>query len=353
MNVEAIQDEKNSVVDVIKKKDYMPSLEMVKVNHYGKIIDVPQIVLSPKNAGTKYVLQGRPFSKFLTFIKVRKSKLVPQIRATLRKGEGIETHNKYIQNKYPKSPTKKFQILHTNGIVTRFTSNKYMSVDQEFIQKTIEDRLTAEGIRFEKEIKFDGINGIYKLLNAVTEGSEIAKTVSYINKNNGDKSLRFYGGAVVIVCSNGMISNNSTSEIKLKHMKTNTEIAREINKHIGAILENLDVLPEKVFKLREIEVTKTQARKRINALPIPQYMQKAIWKRLFTKSDKTMNGKMDWDGTLYGIYMASTYIGSNVETIKKSKNRKEEINESHAEILQNFELITTDYTGKVPIPVAI
>lgn len=353
MNVEAIQDEKNSVVDVIKKKDYIPSLEMVKVNHYGKIIDVPQIVLSPKNTGTRYVLQGRPFSKFLTFIKIRKSKLVPQIRATLRKGEGIELHNKYIQNKYPKSPTKKFQILHTNGIVTRFTSNKYMSVDQEFIQQTIENRLTAEGIKFEKEVKFDGVNGIYKLLNAVTEGSEIAKTVSYINKNNGDKSLRFYGGAVVIICSNGMISNNSTSEIKLRHMKTNTEIAREINRHIGAILENLDVLPEKVFKLREIEVTKSQARKRINALPIPQYMQKAIWKRLFTKSDKTLNGKMDWDGTLYGIYMASTYIGSNTETIKKSKNRKEEINESHVEILQNFELITTDYTGKVPIPVAV
>src|SRR3990172_903172 len=348
MNVEAIQDEKNSVVDVIRKKDYMPSLEMVKVNHYGKIIDVPQIVLSPKNSGTKYVLQGRPFSKFLTFIKVRKSKLVPQIRATLRKGEGIETHNKY-----PKSPTKKFQILHKGGIVTRFTSNKYMSVDQEFIQKTIEDRLTAEGIRFEKTVKFEGVNDIYKLLNAVTKGSEIAKTVSYINKNNGDKSLRFYCGAVVIICGNGMISNNSTSEIKLRHMKTNTEIAREINKHIGAILESLDVLPEKVFKLREIEVTKKQAKKRINALPIPQYMQKAIWKRLFTKSDKTLNGKMDWDGTLYGIYMASTYVGSNMETIKKSKNRKEEINESHAEILQNFELITTDYTGKVPIPVAI
>src|SRR3972149_4780965 len=202
---------------------------------------------------------------------------------------------------YRVAPARKFQILHKDGIVTRFTSNKYMSVDQEFIQQTIENRLTAEGIRFEKEIKFEGVNGIYKLLNAVTDGSEIAKTVSYINKNDGDKSLRFYGGAVVLVCSNGMISNNSTSEIKLRHMKTNTEIAREINKHIGAILENLDVLPEKVFKLREIEVTKNQAKKRINALPIPQYMQKAIWKRLFTKSDKTLNGNRAMGAIRYSM----------------------------------------------------
>ncbi len=354
MNQETVQTTNIEKTDVIKKRDYLPILKMVRVNHYGKMIDRPQIILSPKNPDNqRYVLMGRSFSKFLTFLKVKKSKLMPKVKHSMKNGDGISRWNKYIQNKYPSSTTKKFQILHKDGKVERFTSNKYVAVAQDFIQSTIENRLTAEGIKFEKEIRFDGVNGVYKLLNTVSEGAELAKTVSYINRNNGDKSLRFYGGAVVLVCSNGMTSNRATSEIKLRHMKTDSEVERAINKHIGEILSKIEVLPEQFLKLREMQITKKEAKKRIESLPIPQYMQKAIWRRLFTKSKKTRNGVMDWDGTLYGLYMASTYVGSNMKKIKKSKNRVEEINEYHVEQLQNFELITTDFTGKVPIPVAV
>ena len=346
--------EKSETVDVIKKKDYLPIFKMVNRNHYGKMKPFPQIVLSPKNPDNqKYILEERAFSKFLSFLKIRKSKLMANVRASTRAGDGISRWNKYVQNKYPKCTTKNFQILHTDGKVERFTSNKYIAVPYNFIQKTIEDRLDAEDIKYEKEIRFGGVNGVYKLVNTVTEGDEIAKTISYINKNDGDRAFKFFGGAVVLTCSNGMTTNNATSELKLRHLKTEKEIAKAVNKHIGSILEKLDVLPKKVFALRDIIITKKEAKKRIGAIPIPQYMQKAIWKRLFTKSVKTLNGRMDWDGTLYGIYMASTYVGSNMTKIKKSKNRVAEIDVTHVEQLQNFETITTDFTGKVPVPVAV
>jgi hypothetical protein len=346
--------ETSETVDVIKKKDYLPIFRMVNKLHYGKSKAFPQIILSPKNPEhQKYVLEDRPFSKFLTFLKIKKSRLMANVKASQRAGDGISRWNKYIQNKYPKCTTKKFQLLHTNGKVERFTSNKYVAVPYDFIQKTIEDRLNAEGISFEKEIKFGGVNGIYKLTNTTSPVEGIAKTISYMNKNDGDRSFKFFGGAVVLVCSNGMVSNNATSEIKLRHLKTEKEVARAINKHIGTILEKLDVLPQKVFALRDIKITRKQAKKHIEALPIPQYMQKAIWKRLFTKSAKSLNGQRDWDETMYGIYMASTYVASNMKKIRKSKNRVAEIEPQHVEQLQNFETITTDYTQKVPIPVAV
>ncbi len=346
--------EKSETVDVIKRKNYLPIFKMVKKNHYGKMKEFPQIILSPKNPeDPKFILEGRPFSKFLTFLKIKKSRLMAHVNSSVKSGDGISRWNKYVQSKYPKCPTKTFQILHTNGKVERFTSNKYIAVPYNFIQKTIEDRLTAEGITFEKEVKFGGVNGIYKLTNTVTEGTEIAKTISYMNKNDGDRSFKFFGGAVVLTCSNGMTTNNATSEIKLRHLKTEKEIARAINKHIGNILEKLDVLPQKVFALRDIKITRKQAKKHVDALPIPAYMRKAIWKRLFTKSQKTLNGQRDWDETMYGVYMASTYVGSNMEKIRKSKNRVVEIEPQHVEQLQSFETITTDYTGKVPIPVAV
>jgi len=213
--------------------------------------------------------------------------------------------------------------------------------------------LNAEEITFEKEVKFGGVNGIYKLTNTITEGTEIAKTISYMNKNDGDRSFKFFGGAVVLVCSNGMTTNNATSEIKLRHLKTEKEVVRAINKHIGNILEKLEVLPKKVFALRDIKITRKQAKKHVDALPIPAYMRKAIWKRLFAKSAKSLNGQRDWDETMYGVYMASTYVGGNMEKIRKSKNRVVEIEPQHVEQLQSFETITTDYTGKVPIPVAV
>lgn len=349
-----MQTEKSETVNVVKRKDYLPIFKMVRKNHYGKMKSFPQIILSPKNPeDPKFILEERPFSKFLTFLKIKKSRFMSNVNASVRAGDGISRWNKYVQNKYPKCPTKTFQLLHTNGKVERFTSNKYIAVPYNFIQKTIEDRLSAEGITFEKELKFGGVNGIYKLTNTVDEVTGIAKTISYMNKNDGDRSFKFFGGAVVLVCSNGMISNNATSEIKLRHLKTEKEIARAINKHIGNILEKLDVLPQKVFALRNIKITRKQAKKHIDALPIPQYMRKAIWKRLFTKSAKTLNGHRDWDETMYGIYMASTYIGSNMEKIRKSKNRVAQIEPQHVEQLQNFETITTDFTGKVPVLVAV
>ena len=346
--------EKSETVDVIKRKNYLPILKMVKKNHYGKMKEFPQIILSPKNPeDPKFILEERPFSKFLTFLKIKKSRLMANVNASLRAGDGISRWNKYVQNKYPKCPTKTFQLLHTNGVVERFTSNRYIAVPYDLIQKTIEDRLTAEGITFEKEVKFGGVNGIYKLTNTITEGTEIAKTISYMNKNDGDRSFKFFGGAVVLICSNGMTTNNATSEIKLRHLKTEKEVVRAINKHIGNILEKLEVLPQKVFALRDIKITRKQAKKHVDALPIPSYMRKAIWKRLFAKSAKSLNGQKDWDETMYGVYMASTYVGSNMEKIRKSKNRVVEIEPQHVEQLQSFETITTDYTGKVPIPVAV
>jgi len=344
--------EQSETVDVIKRKNYLPIFKMVRKNHYGKMKEFPQIILSPKNPeDQKFILEERPFSKFLTFLKIKKSRFMSNVQHSIKAGDGLSRWNKYVQNKYPKCTTKTFQLLHTDGKVERFTSNKYIAVPYNFIQKTIENRLNAEGITFEKEIKFGGVNGIYTLGNI--EGTGMAKQISYLNKNDGDRSFKFFGGAVVLTCANGMVTNNATSEIKLRHLKTEKEIERVINKHIGAILENLDVLPQKVLKLREIQVTKKQAKKHIESIPIPQYMQKAIWKRLFTKSAKTLNGDRDWDGTMYGIYMASTFVGSNMEKIKKSKNRVAQIEPQHVEQLQSFETITTDFTGKVPIPVAV
>jgi len=307
--------EKSETVDVIKRKNYLPIFKMVRKNHYGKMKEFPQIILSPKNPeDPKFILEERPFSKFLTFLKIKRSKFMANVNSSVRAGDGISRWNKYVQNKYPKCPTKQFQLLHTDGKVERFTSNKYIAVPYDFIQKTIEDRLNAEGITFKKQLNFGGVNGVYTLGDI--EGTGMAKQISYLNKNDGDRSFKFFGGAVVLTCANGMVTNNATSEIKLRHLKTEKEIARVINKHIGAILENLDVLPQKVLKLREIQVTKKQAKKHIESIPIPQYMQKAIWKRLFTKSKKTLNGDRDWDGTMYGIYMASTYVGSNMEKIR-------------------------------------
>ena len=80
--------EKSETVDVIKRKEYLPILKMVKKNHYGKMKDFPQIILSPKNPeDQRYVLEGRPFSKFLTFLKIKKSKLMANVKAG--QGENI------------------------------------------------------------------------------------------------------------------------------------------------------------------------------------------------------------------------------------------------------------------------
>jgi len=95
-----------------------------------------------------------------------------------------------------------------------------------------------------------------------------------------------------------------------------------------------------------MQITKDEAKKKIFSLPIAKYLQEAIWTRLFQASKLTRNGQMDWDETVYGLYMASTFVASHNENIKKSKNIDVAINEDHVQKLQSLELFTTDWDAR-------
>ena len=87
--------EKSETVDVIKRKDYLPIFKMVRKNHYGKMKEFPQIILSPKNPeDPKFYLEERPFSKFLTFLKIKKSRFMANVKSSIKSGDGIIRWNK-------------------------------------------------------------------------------------------------------------------------------------------------------------------------------------------------------------------------------------------------------------------
>ena len=317
---------------------------------------VPAIALTgmAEDQEVEFVLQGKPFSRFLQFMEIGKRKFLGMMyqksTITTRNGQrvkksyiGTTEAQKFLDTTYPEAVVQKFKILLVDNKVARITSEDYIGIPHSFVQEVIENRLKEEGIEFDKDIRFGGVNGVYTMKNAVKKGAEIAKSISYMNRNSGDKSFKLFGGAVVLVCSNGMTTNKATSEMRIVHKLEMSALKVRIEKELGAILEKIELLPKEFLKLRKVLVTKEEAKERIESLPLPKYLQDAIWARLFTPSKQTRNGEMDWDGSMWGLYMASTYIATHVSSVQRSKNTTKEVDEGIVERLQSLELFTTKW----------
>jgi len=345
---------------VIEKKDFKPVFVWNKIKSsslYGNDRQVPSIILNGKVDGEDAVitLQEKPFSRFLQFMNIGKRRFMNMMyeKSVVSTYNGQRIKKSYIgseiaqqalESAYPKVSVQKFKILLANNKVARITSEDYIGIPHSFVQEVIENRMDAEGVQYTKATKFGGVNGVYTFtniegasLNGLKKVGDLAHSISYMNRNSGDKSLKLFGGAVVLVCTNGMTSGKATSEMRIVHKLEMSELRKKIEQQLGGILEKLRILPKEFLKLREYKVTKEEAEVLVNALPLAKYLKDAIWARLFTPSKQTRNGEMDWDGTMWGIYMASTFIASNQVEVQKSRHSMKEVNEEIVERLSNVD----------------
>ena len=315
---------------IINRKEYTPDLRI----HSNSGVSYPTIKLHCQLRDEVIVLKGKVFSKFLWMMGFGYRKFIGSMYAkevTTGKRGGQKIKKRYIghrkietelQKRYVESRTQQFQLLYVDGEVERITSEKYKSISHNFIQGVIENRLDAEGIEYEKTSKFNGMSGMYQFKN--TDGnSEIANAISYLNVNSGDKPLHLFGGAVVLVCSNGMMSGKATSKVKVVHRFSEADYKRRIENKLSEILKDLTILPKQFMSLREHKVTKEEAEVLIHALPYAKYVKLEILARLHRKSSESRNGKSDWDGTMWGVYMAATYVGSHATELAKGNKTVE------------------------------
>ena len=347
---------------VIEKGDFKPQFVWQRIrpqSRYGIERQVPSITLTGEMDGepAHLVLQGKPFSRFLQFMGVGKRAFMKQMYRYNDKTSffgktyqtktyiGSENAQKLLEAKYPEASVEKFKILLVDNKVARITSEDYIGIPHSFVQEVIENRLNAEGIEYHKQSRFGGSNGVYVFKNTMKVdkanakvGDEIAHSVSYMNRNSGDKSLKLFGGAVVLVCSNGMTSGKAQSTMRIVHKLELGELRKRIEQELGKILEKIPLVSKDFMKLRKYKVTKEEAKILVEALPISKYLREAIWERLFTPSKKTMNGEMDWDGTMWGLYMAATYIASNNTEIQKSRRSTKSVDEEIVERLSSVQL---------------
>lgn len=322
--------------------------------------NVPTIELVPAE-GEPIVLQGKPLNRFLGFMDIRRraffrlskfEKTSDSGRKTLVWGDRSKSQA-LLEAEYPKMKTKQFKLLYVNKAVARITSEKYISIPHKDVMRAIERRLEAENIKVKaKDVKLGGVCTRYTL-DLPTEGNAdengrpfMDSAIWFVNSNSGDKSLRIYGGGVVQVCSNGMMMEKTRSSMRMLHKSAPEVVARKIDQQVGAILEKLTMMPEQLEKLRKQRLTKAQAKKRISLLPLPRYLQEAVEARLFESSTLTANGEMDWDGSMYGVYMAATYIASHADEVAKSRKSTKPMDEYMIQQLSKVENFSLNWAKR-------
>ena len=323
---------------LIQVRDYEPHFHYSQRSYkddrgYDRHVNVPELWLEGKGETIK--LRGTPMRKLVSnYMGLGYRKLCNLGNQNISR-EQIDDH---LYDYYNDMTAQTLCLQERGNTVTRLTTDAFEGIDSEQVHEVITRRLDAEGMDFESKDRFDGVHTQYFLKNA--EFGELSKdvvaSVGYINKNTGENSFSMFGGGNVTVCTNGMIFGDLTARLRLTHKVDFVYVEKRIEQNLGEILSHMDIMPKQLMSLKDITVTKAEAEHVISNLRMEEYLKRAVSERLHRPSHATESGRVDWDDTLYGIYMSMTYVGSNVDSVQRSKNISVDVNVNHVSKLQDI-----------------
>lgn len=249
-----------------------------------------------------------------------------------------DTLNDVLADHYEDMTAQTLCLQERNGQVTRLTTDAFEGIDSKQVSDVITRRLGAEGIEFDSRSRYGGYYNEFLMKNAEFGelGGDVTASVGFMNTNTGENSLSLFGGGNVSVCTNGLILGDLTSRIRLVHKVGFSFVEKKIEHGLGEILQQIELVPKQLLALKEITVTKPEAETVINHMDMEKYLKNAVLERLTTPSHQTANGRMDMDNTLYGVYMAMTYVGTHSTSVAKSKNISVDVNVNHVSKLQDI-----------------
>lgn len=284
-----------------------------------------------ENLETKksYLMEGAPFRRYATYIGTT-SKYLKNLAKVHKVGErgreyseygSVKPVNDYLETAWENVKFNRFLALTDGGHnILRLTSEDFISLPNNLVYAAVENRMRDEGIEIlKKEVNY---NHTEYRFDGQIEGSDIDPAMYIFNRNDGMSSIKMFTGGIVGVCSNGMIFGDSIQTQKLKHVRKQKMVARLIDQTITRLLSTFNEGMSQVEALKNMRVTKKEAEHIVlDLLPVYPFVREEVWNRLNSKSKQTQNGKTDWDGTMHGIFMASTYVSAHSKDIRNKHGR--------------------------------
>lgn len=332
------KDESQYTERIIQRDDYRPEFHYSQTTRNlpnGKTVsrNRPEMWLVHVDNKETIKLSGNPMRKLVSnYMKYGHRNLTSNAKVVSDRS----VLNNKVQEYYDNMTANAFKLQEYAGQVTRFTTQKYEGIPHTRIAEVLERRLDAEGIKYDRTFTNQGEYGKYVLDNAYKElGDGVHGAIHFFNRNTGENAMNFAGGGNIAICSNGLVMGDTLAKVRTVHKLEFAEVEKRVENTVGNILSQLDVMPKQLLALKDIQVTTAETNQLLLGMKIEKYLQNAIQNRLHTPSLKTQDGKKDWDGTLFGIYMAMTYIGSNIRMVQKTRNLTVELQTRHVEKLLN------------------
>lgn len=283
-----------------------------------------------KDAPETYRLTGSPLRRYLHYLGLKKQQVwdaTLSITKSAASGKMIESRLPYVADNMIRKSCRNpkfgsFKLEHVHGDVRRITSNIYSAVSTDIIQETIRNRIKEEGHTIEQE-QTTGPLMTYVLGGQVWPGG-IRPAVHVNHKNDGLTGFKMYTGGHVQICSNGLVAMQELSRMRINHRWSEDKLARKIDQELGLLMAKMADIPRAIAPLQKEKITLAVAKKRIDLMGFLPFVANALKARLTEPSKLTQNGKMDWDGTMFGVYMAGSFLGSrNLEfsTVSAGKRR--------------------------------
>lgn len=189
------------------------------------------------------------------------------------------------------------KILHDDGIVYRVTSEKYSSIDNEYLVNSIRNALN--NVHYDENITYN--HGVYGDWILDIQDSDYKHKIWCSNVNDAKHSLRVGSGIVVKVCSNGMNDYIGSSTLKMIHNTHNVNtfsVDKAVKYHISRFHKLTSMIEDSKNKFMSIEDQMNY----INDTRYPKHIKEAIIDKIEENSDSK---------NIYNLSQSISYVGSH------------------------------------------
>jgi len=210
----------------------------------------------------------------------------------------------------------------------RIVTPKFQAIPHSFALKVTEEALAGLGLEYEMNVKYDYGMWAEFVFPSISEPElGIIYRISMFNRNDGSHSLRFYGGALVLACTNGLIASKLAYKVTIPHVHDEESVVSRIKEGLFKIISDADNVFREIRDSMAITLSVEDAIKFIRSLAhrFPQHIINALLDAYMRKYGSLVP-------SAWRLSQALSDVGSNYS--KATQNYKEQLQRLAVKVLE-------------------
>lgn len=213
---------------------------------------------------TTYHLRGKSIQQFFKYLPLSYSDTIHIKDYKERNQKIMEAINNTDKN-------LSFSVVMDKNDVIRVTSTDYIPIPHNIVLSAIEEGLGNSNILFDREISYD--KGMYAVWTTNLTTNNFKFRIWAYNYNDGQHGLQIGTGALILVCSNGLMRYKGYEKLRIVHRKEIEKVKQKIMEFVDRSISEYMDLDDLIERSKGIEINKEKAKELLRRLNIPKWVR--------------------------------------------------------------------------------